>query len=284
MRILAIAIKVPPEREWENFTNREPALLKPDHKPRDPSQVTFPFDNHPLVKPVLEATLDRKSTMLKRRHTATYVLTPSGFLVEYKDNDPIANPEPSLALKLADCMLGPSPAKSGKAGFTIKGKDSGKMVGRTHEYTFRTDNMSVAEQWWAAIEKVCGAGGDHATFATESPGSESPDVTSPTSPTATITTSTTSPTTATSPTAAIPPTYAMSPTTGTADPGPTATAAPGPTAQPDQAAPGAAPVKTTSQPTTTAAPTATAAPAAKVDPSLAAAQTAAKGAEPHPTK
>jgi len=276
IRIPAIAIRVPPEREWENFARREPALLNPDGKPRDPSQVPFPFDNHPLVKPVLEATLDRKSTMLKRRHTATYVLTRSGFLLEYKDNDPIANPEPSLALKLADCLLGPSPAKSKKAGFNIKGKDSGKMVGRTHEYAFRTDSMSVAEQWWAAIEKICGAGGDHTAFTGESPGSESP-MTSPVSPSATKTTSATSPTTAASPTSAIPGTYETSWTTGTAEPETTATADTGPTAQPVHAAPGATPVPAPSHATTTAAPTAT------PNPSLAAAQAATKAAQPDPT-
>ena len=220
--------------------------------------------------------------MLKRRHTATYVLTRSGFLLEYKDNDPIANPEPSLALKLADCLLGPSPAKSKKAGFNIKGKDSGKMVGRTHEYAFRTDSMSVAEQWWAAIEKVCGPGGDHTAFASESPESESP-LTSPVSPSATTTASAMSPATAASPTTPIPGTYETSGTTGTAEPEPKATAGTGPPAQPVHEAAGAAPVPTTSHATTTAAPTATAAPAATPNPSLAAAQAATKAAYPDPT-
>src|SRR5437762_14327878 len=68
---VAIAMRVPPNKEWEAFTHREPSLLKPDHKPRDPATVAFPFSDHKLVKPVLYATLERKSTLLKRRTTAS---------------------------------------------------------------------------------------------------------------------------------------------------------------------------------------------------------------------
>ena len=155
---LAIAMQIPPDREWENFMNREPSLLKPDYKPRDPAAVQFPFSDHKLTKPVLEATLERKSTMLKRRTTSYYVLSPSGFLLEYKDQDPVTNPDPTLSLKLSDCELGNPPPKSGKAGFTIKGKDTGRAFGgRTHDYIFRTDSMGQAEQWWSAIEKYVGS-------------------------------------------------------------------------------------------------------------------------------
>ena len=97
--------------------------------------------------------------MLKRRTTAYYVLTGSGFLLEYKDGDPILHPDPVLALKLSDCELGNAPSRSGKAGFTLRGKDSGKSIGRTHEYVFRTDSMEQATQWWNKLEKYVGAAG-----------------------------------------------------------------------------------------------------------------------------
>src|SRR5271169_1502003 len=98
--MVAIAMQVPPEKEWENFSNREPSLLKPDYKPLDPARVSFPFSDHKLTKPVIEATLERKSRMLKRRITSFYVLSATGFLLEYKDYDPITHPEPTLSLKL----------------------------------------------------------------------------------------------------------------------------------------------------------------------------------------
>src|SRR5881394_3578174 len=65
MLTVAIAMKVPPEKEWNAFTMREPTLLKPDHKPHDPETAVFPFSDHALTKPVLEGDLMRKSTMLK---------------------------------------------------------------------------------------------------------------------------------------------------------------------------------------------------------------------------
>src|SRR5271170_4712896 len=156
---------VPLDREWASFTDREPSLLKPDHKPRDPANVVFPFSDHPLTKPVLQATLARKSTLLKRRQTAYYVLTGSGFLLEYKDSDHILYPDPTMALKLSDCELGNAPSRSGKAGFTLRGKDTGKSLGRTHEYVFRTDSMEQAGLWWSKVEKYVGSagGGDEGT-------------------------------------------------------------------------------------------------------------------------
>ena len=158
---------VPPNREWASFAEREPSLLKPDHKPRDPAAVVFPFSDHVLTKPVLEATLARKSTMLKRRQTAYYVLTGSGFLLEYKDHDAILHPDPTLALKLAECGLGNSPARSEKAGFTLRGKDVGKSLGRTHEYIFRTDSMEQATQWWNKLEKYVATAGSGDPDATD---------------------------------------------------------------------------------------------------------------------
>ena len=155
--VIAIAMQIPPGKEWEAFAYREPSLLKPDHKPRNPATVPFPFSDHKLVKPVLEATLGRKSTMLKRRISSYYVLTAAGFLLEYKDSDPIMHPDPTLSLKLSDCELGNPPSRSGKAGFTVRGKDAGKSFGgRTHEYTFRADNMEQATQWWNKIEQFVG--------------------------------------------------------------------------------------------------------------------------------
>lgn len=150
-------MRVPPEKEWEEFTARESSLLKPDHKPRDPASVTFPFSDHRLVQPVLAATLARKGTMLKRLQSAFYVLTPSGFLLEYKNDDHFSNPEPVLSLKLADCELGNPPSKSGTAGFTLRGKNTGKAIGMTHDYTFRTDSMEQATKWWTSIQKYVGA-------------------------------------------------------------------------------------------------------------------------------
>jgi hypothetical protein len=64
-----------------------------------------------------------------------------------------------MALKLSDCELGNAPSRSGKAGFTLRGKDSGKSLGRTHEYAFRTDSMDQAALWWSKMEKYVGSAG-----------------------------------------------------------------------------------------------------------------------------
>ena len=153
----ALSVAVPAQREWKYFEGRESSLLKPDHQPRDPATVDFPLSDHATTKPVLAGRLNRKSTMLKRQHASYYVLTPSGFLHEYKDADATSNPEPTLSLKLADCDLLNPPEKSGKAGFKIKGKDKGKAFGgMTHEYSFKTDSMEEATKWWEKINHFIG--------------------------------------------------------------------------------------------------------------------------------
>lgn len=114
----------------------------------------------------------------RRRQSAYYVLTPSGFLLEYKDPSPILHPDPTLSIKLRDSDLGNPPSRSGKAGFTIRGKDAGKSFGgMNHEYIFRTDNMQQATQWWTKLEGFMGnapRGEDTAAAAegTESEGEE----------------------------------------------------------------------------------------------------------------
>jgi hypothetical protein len=157
---VAIAMQVPPEREWENFKNREPSLLTADHKPLDPKDASFPGSDHALTKPVIEGHLSRKSTRLGRRTTSYYVLSPAGFLLEYPDKDPATNPEPSLCLKLAECELGNSPEQagiSGEAGFTIRGKADKKFLpGMTHDYIFGADGMGKATQWWTNLNKFVG--------------------------------------------------------------------------------------------------------------------------------
>jgi hypothetical protein len=156
---VGIATGVPPQKEWKYFESREPSLLKSDQKPRDPSNVQFPFSDHATTKPVLADTLNRKSTMLKRTQSAYYVLTPSGYLHEYKDSDPVANPEAGLSLRLADCELSESPTATGKIGFSIKGKDAGKKFGgMTHEYPFRFDSLEKATKWYEGISRFVAGG------------------------------------------------------------------------------------------------------------------------------
>jgi len=182
--MLAVAMGIPAQKEWDAFQAREPTLLKPDHKPHDPATASFPFSDHPFCKPLLEARLDRKSTLLKRRTSAYYVLTAAGFLFEYKDHDPVLHPDATLSLKLADCELGNPPARSGKPGFTLRGKDAGKSMGMTHEYIFRTDSEQVATQWWEKLEKFVGNAPRGAAAAagpiTESEGEEEKSPVSPT--------------------------------------------------------------------------------------------------------
>ena len=114
------------------LNNCEPSLLQPDHKPRSSNSLIPPSQIINSQNHSSKQTLAHKSTILKTSNSILHSQC-SWFPTWYKDHDPITNPEPTLCLKLSDCELGNSHARSGKAGFTIRGKDAGKYFGgRTH--------------------------------------------------------------------------------------------------------------------------------------------------------
>ena len=88
-----------------------------------------------------------------------YVVTPSKFLHEFKDNDNLRkDPVPELSIYLPDAMIG---AVNGVK-FHVKGKDvskglSGKLTGST-ELAFKAHTPDDAQKWFEVIRAAAGAG------------------------------------------------------------------------------------------------------------------------------
>lgn len=161
--MLGAAQRVPPDFEWTGFVQRNSeVLINPNEGPRSVESITFPNQDHPAAKPLIEGSLERKSRnkLSWGWSTGYYVVTTSKFLHEFKDSDNIRkDPTPELSIYLPDATIGsPSGDK-----FNVKGKDksktmSSKLTGSS-EINFKAHTAADAERWYEVIRNVAGATG-----------------------------------------------------------------------------------------------------------------------------
>ncbi|KAK4128493.1 hypothetical protein N657DRAFT_560587 [Parathielavia appendiculata] len=174
--MLGAAQRIPPDFEWKAFLRRSSALLaNPSEPPRTVDAITFPNMSHPSTKPLIEGSLERKSrNKLSWGYlTGYYVVTPSKFLHEFKDDDNLRrDPTPELSIYLPDAVIG---APHGDK-FNVKGKDrsghmGGKLAGST-ELAFKAHSPAEAEKWFEVIRRVAGSSGQVTSPVASSPASE----------------------------------------------------------------------------------------------------------------
>ncbi|KAL8693073.1 MAG: hypothetical protein Q9218_002037 [Villophora microphyllina] len=156
--MVSTAQKIPLDFEFKGFVHRNNQLLvDPSAPKREISNVSFPNQNHQSTLPLIAGTLERKSK-LKGYNAAYYVVTPSKFLHEFKDDDDVRkDPVPELSLYLPDCTIG---ALSGE-NFNIKGKDASKgkvgaALALSHELAFKANSPADAEKWYNIIKQAAG--------------------------------------------------------------------------------------------------------------------------------
>jgi hypothetical protein len=161
--MLGAVQRVPPEFEWEKFTQRSAdRLADPNTDPRSVDSIHFPNMDHPSVKPLIEGSLERKSRnkLSWGYSTGYYVVTPSKFLHEFKDSDNTRqDPKPELSIYLPEAVIG---APNGEK-FNVKGKDksknlSSKLTGSS-ELAFKAHTPADAQKWFSIIQGVAGATG-----------------------------------------------------------------------------------------------------------------------------
>ncbi|KAI0477417.1 PH domain-containing protein [Xylariaceae sp. FL0804] len=161
--MLAAAQRVPGDFEWKGFQTREGSkLVNPNEAPRSVDALTFPNQDHGSTKAMIEGSLERKSRNKLSWGTQSgyYVVTPSKFLHEFKDDDNLRNdPKPELSIYLPDAVIG---APSGEK-FNVKGKDKSKGIGSklagTSELAFKAHSAADAQKWFDVIRSAAGATG-----------------------------------------------------------------------------------------------------------------------------
>lgn len=158
--MVATTQNIPLDFEWKGFVQRNNTLLiDPAAPKRDVSRISFPNQDHASTKPLIAGTLERKHA-LKGYSTSYYVVTPSKYLHEFKDDDDIRkDPTPDMSLYLPDCTIG---ATNGVQ-FNIKGKDASKgkvggALAMSHEFGFKAHTPADAERWSGIIREAAGPG------------------------------------------------------------------------------------------------------------------------------
>jgi hypothetical protein len=175
--MLGTAQRVPADFEWSRFKERSGNMLVDPNSPeRTIDGIAFPNQNHRATKAMIEGTLERKSRnklSLSGWSTGYYVVTPSKYLHEFKDNDNLRkDPTPELSIYLPDATIG---SPNGEK-FNIKGKDLsggiGSKLSGSSELSFKAHSSSDALKWFEVIRSVVG----------NAPANLSSEPTSPVSP------------------------------------------------------------------------------------------------------
>ncbi|KAI0176557.1 PH domain-containing protein [Hypoxylon sp. FL1284] len=161
--MLGAAQRIPGDFEWNGFVTREGyRLVDANDPPRNVDAIAFPNQDHNSTKALVEGSLERKSRnkLSWGTQSAYYVVTPSKYLHEFKDDDNVRyDPKPELSIYLPDAVIG---APTGDK-FHIKGKDksksfSSKLTG-TSELNFKAHSAAEAQKWFDAIRIAAGATG-----------------------------------------------------------------------------------------------------------------------------
>jgi hypothetical protein len=179
--ILGTAQRVPPDFEWTQFVGRNGSLLiDPNSTERTIDGIAFPNHDHKSTKPLIEGTLERKSRnklSMSGYSTGYYVVTPSKYLHEFKDNEYLKkDPTPELSIYLPDATIGTTSGEK----FNVKGKDVSKGIGSklsgSSEIAFKAHTSSDAQKWFEVIRSAAGASGPAAAYSGSTPTSPvSPD-------------------------------------------------------------------------------------------------------------
>lgn len=160
--MLGNAQNIPLDFEWTRFKQRSHALLvDPTAPERTIDSIPFANQHHKSTQPLIEGSLERKSRnklSFSGYSTGYYVVTPSNFLHEFKDNDNFKkDPTPELSIYLPDAVIG---AVSGEK-FNVKGKDvskgiSSKLSGSS-EIAFKAHTAADAQMWSTILKAAAGA-------------------------------------------------------------------------------------------------------------------------------
>lgn len=145
--------KLEPDSELKVFLERRQCELVPDNAAyKDLNDITQPNQKNPLVIPCKVGYLERKTFVTKNWVEHKYVLTPSGFLHEYKtEKDFPCHPEVTIFLPQTT-VVSKSTSMHHDYIFEVRGRKSSKgMLMKTLErdktYAFRTRTGEEMQTW-----------------------------------------------------------------------------------------------------------------------------------------
>lgn len=146
---------ISPTTEWEAFSSRENCLLDPDTPLRNPQKINYPGIGDPCTIPIHQGILLRKKRYTRSYGEGYFVITPAGYMHEFKSSDIKKSSTPELSIFLLECTLGaPTHSQSRTQKFNlVLGKKS--KFNREQAYTFRAKTHDELMIWWNALKDLC---------------------------------------------------------------------------------------------------------------------------------
>lgn len=160
-----------PELEWTEFAQRSAHLIPEVTPMRDLEKISFPGHNEEITTPINVGLLERKKRFTRHYKESYYVLTPSGYLHEFKTSDPTKHDEPEMSIFLPNCTLGAPAAPEAKTfkwhiegarstsgghntGSLNKMKKSLRIGSKEVAFSFKSRTHAEMMHWWELIQKV----------------------------------------------------------------------------------------------------------------------------------
>jgi len=145
---------ITPITEWEAFSSRDDCLLDPQTPLRNPQKINYPGVREPSTAAIYQGILQRKKKYTKAYKEGYFVLTPSGFLHEFKSSNLTKNSVPELSIFLLECTLGaPSAPNSRSHKFTITIDKKGSF-NRQQAHTLRGKSHVEIMDWWNMLKDL----------------------------------------------------------------------------------------------------------------------------------
>ncbi|KAA8892994.1 PH domain protein [Sphaerosporella brunnea] len=153
LRLTTTTLRLPADREWNAFVERETHMVNPAIPMRAIDEIEYPGHHHPAVTEVLSGMLERKSKYLKSFTPAWYILSPT-HLHEFKTPDRERDQTPVMSLYLPESSLGKYSEPSATSHkFVLKARQTGTLH-RGHSWVFRAESHETMLEWYEAIKKL----------------------------------------------------------------------------------------------------------------------------------
>ncbi|KAG2173817.1 hypothetical protein INT43_005237 [Umbelopsis isabellina] len=146
--------KLEADCEYKVFSVRRQGELVPENAGyKNPADITFENQHHPLVQPIKTGYLERRTFVTKNWSEHRYILTPTGYLHEYKnDKDFPTHPDVSIFIPQTTVTGKNTNMHQGYV-FEIRGKNNSaknkfmKSLERDKTYVLRARNGEDMQVW-----------------------------------------------------------------------------------------------------------------------------------------
>ncbi|OZJ04367.1 hypothetical protein BZG36_03203 [Bifiguratus adelaidae] len=138
-----------PDTEWRAFITKNHQKLVDERAMFRPIDGAHPLAAHPMVLTVKAGKLERQGTVLKGWSDHFYVLTPAGYLHEFRNPEDIA--DPTLSLFIPGSTVTIPPKYQGTTNhFELRANSNG-VFGREKSFLFRSVGQQDARGWIAVL-------------------------------------------------------------------------------------------------------------------------------------